>query len=278
MRFAIPGFIMPLLFAASVAASGTPTTSATVTRNVVAEGSCAVVGMSAEQCQLMALQRARAAAIEQAAGVTVSSSTLVTDFKLAADFIKTFSKGSVVRERVEWQPLGQYQKDRSSAPIPEYRVTIVADVAVSESKIKPIGLRAKSDSPVYRSGQSARLEVQTGREARLAIFNIMANDEVVLLFPNEHDRRNLAKPRDPLFFPDKDSVTEIVMQTLPGHERDAEAFFVVAVDSAFTGEITDLFTPAVPMKLTDFFRRYADIADYSEDAIVTYEVVGRGEQ
>jgi hypothetical protein len=47
-------------------------------KGIQAEGACAIVGMSAEQSQLMALQRARAAAIEQAAGVSVTSSTLVT--------------------------------------------------------------------------------------------------------------------------------------------------------------------------------------------------------
>ncbi|MBN1664103.1 MAG: hypothetical protein JW943_10925 [Deltaproteobacteria bacterium] len=39
-----------------------------IVKGVQAEGACAIVGMSAEPSQLAALQRARAAAIEQAAG------------------------------------------------------------------------------------------------------------------------------------------------------------------------------------------------------------------
>ena len=97
-------------------------------RNIQAEGSCAVVGMTSEQCQLLALQRARAAAIEQAAGVAISSSSLVTNSALAGDFIKTYSRGYIVKEKAEWLALTQYQRDSSMAPIPEYRVRILADV------------------------------------------------------------------------------------------------------------------------------------------------------
>lgn len=107
-------------------------------KGVRAEGACAIVGMTAEQCQLVALQKARASAIEQAAGMSVSSSTLVTNMALTADFIKTYSKGYIVNEKAEWQPLGQYQKDKSAPPIPEYHVKITADVKVPELKIKPI--------------------------------------------------------------------------------------------------------------------------------------------
>ncbi|MCX7949904.1 MAG: hypothetical protein N2509_07305, partial [Treponemataceae bacterium] len=104
--------------------------SGEIKRGVHAEGSCAVVGMSAEQSQLLALQRARAAAIEQAAGVSVSSSTLVTNATVAVDFIRTYARGFIVGEKVTWLPLAQYQKDPSMAPIPEYRVQIVADVYI----------------------------------------------------------------------------------------------------------------------------------------------------
>ena len=89
-----------------------------IQKGVKAEAACAIVGMSAEQCQLTALQRARAAAIEQAAGVSVTSATLVTNLTLVADFIKTYTRGYIVSEKVTWLPLGQYQKDPASTPIP----------------------------------------------------------------------------------------------------------------------------------------------------------------
>jgi hypothetical protein len=250
------------------------TTYAEVVKGVVAEGACAIVGMSAEQCQLAALQRARAAAIEKAAGVQVSSSTLVTNMMLATEYIKSYSRGFIVREQVEWSPLGQYQADSKTAPIPEYRVKISADVAIPEQRIRPIGLQAQLNKAVFRAGEKAQVEVKVGRKARIAIFNIMADDRVVMLYPNEYDKSVVVDEHSTVTFPDRDSPTELVMQTLPGHERDAEAFFIVALDADYAVNIEDLFPFGTSMRFDKFFEKFTEVAHYSEDLIVAYEIVG----
>ena len=242
-------------------------------RNIPAEGSCAIVGMSAEQSQLIALQRARAAAIEQAAGVSVVSGTLVTNLMLRADIIRTYSKGLIISEKVEWLPLGQYQKDPSTPPIPEYRVKLVADVYVPQAKLKPMGLQARVNGTVFRSGERAVLEVKTEREASIGIFNITADDRVLMLFPNDFERSNLASKSKSLIFPGKNSNVELVMQTLPGHKRDAEAFYIIGLDRGLEKDFTDFFIPGRAMNFTAFFKKYSEIADYCEDAILTYEVM-----
>lgn len=260
-------FLLIILLTASAS-------SAETVKNISAEGSCAIVGMSAEQCQLIALQRARAAAIEQASGVSVASSTLVTNMALTADFIKTYAKGFIVNEKVQWLPLSQYQKNPSTPPIPEYRVNIIADVRVPEPKIKPIGLKAKTNSIVFKTGDKAILEVSAGREAKIAVFNITADDKVVMIFPNEHDKDNLISKDKKLSFPDKSTKTEIIMETLQGHKRDAEAFFISGMDTNYHKNFLDIFIPSEPMSFASFFKKYSEIADYAEDVILTYEVVG----
>jgi len=246
-----------------------------VTNGVIAEGYCAVVGMSPEQCQLTALQRARAAAIEQAVGVHVASTTLVTDAKLTLDFIKTYSRGFIVKEKIEWLPMGQYQKDSTTAPIPEYRVKTISTVRIPDPKRKPLGLQAKTSASVYRSGESAWVEVKTSRPARIGIFNITADDRVVLLFPNDNDHDNLVNRSEPFRYPNKKSLAELEMQVIPGHLSDAEAFFFVAIDADHPVKLEDRFTPLQSLPLTDFFARYAEFADYGEDSVIAYEVVER---
>lgn len=247
--------------------------SAQLVRGVTAEGACAIVGMSAEQSQLTALQRARAAAIEQAAGVEVSASTLVTNMALTADFIKSYARGFVVSERAQWLPLGQYQKDPSTPPIPEYRVRITADIMAPEKKTPPLGLRVKTNGVVYRNGEKATLEMQVERRARIAVFNITADDKVVMLFPNEHEGDNALAAGKMLSFPASGSPVELGMQTLPDHKRDAEAFFVVAMDGGDARSFSALFRPGEPLSFSRFFARYAELAEYCEDSIITYEVV-----
>jgi len=254
------------------AGQGSPTGAGEVKRGIQAEGACAIVGMSAEQSQLTALQRARAAAIEQAAGVSVSSSTLVTNYVVAADFIKTYARGFIVSEKATWL-LGQYQKDSSTAPIPEYRVRITADVYVPKKKSISLGLKAKLNSAVFRNGEKAKISVKVGRDAWLAIFNIMADDRVSLIFPNIHEQNNVITAGNDFIFPAKDAKVELEMQTLPGHQKDAEAFFVVAWDRSRDIRIRKMFPETEPLSLSEFFRRLAEIADNIEDAILPYEVV-----
>jgi len=63
------------------------------------------------------------------------------------------------------------------------------------------------------------------------------------------------------------------MHTLPNHKRDAEAFFIVAMDDASKEDFSGVFTPSVPMSITAFFEKYSRIADWCEDVIVAYEVI-----
>ena len=242
-------------------------------KGIQAEGACAIVGMSAEQSQLTALQRARAAAIEQAAGVSVTSGTLVTNFAVAGDFIKTYARGLIIKEKVTWLPLGQYQKDSSVAPIPEYRVRITVDVYVPKKVKASVGLQAKLNNTVFRSGEKATFSLKAARSARFAIFNIMADDRVAMIFPNIHEPNNLIPADREMSFPAKDAKIEMEVQTLPGHQRDAEAYLLIAWDSAVDIHIMEFFRETEPINVTEFFGKLAAIANLTEDTILPYEVV-----
>ena len=247
-----------------------------ITRNIIAEGACAIEGMSADQAKTIALQRARAAAIEQVTGVSVSSSTLVTDYKPVAYFVKAYTRGFIVGEKVEYPPPGQYQKDITTPWIFEYRVKIVADVRTPAPKIKPLGLIANTDKgkAVYRNGEKMQVEIKVGRKAKIAVFNIMADDTIAMLFPNEYDKHNLCAENTSFIYPDKNSPVELIMQTLPGRKHDAEALLVVALDTECGKNFEDLFARNKALAFQDFFQKYAEIADYAEDVVLAYEIIG----
>jgi len=268
-RYLLAPLALGILFC--LPASGEPSAKHIV-RGVMADGACAIYGMSAEQSQLLALQKARAAAIEQAAGISVVSSTLVRDGMLAVDLIRTFSRGFIVREKVEWLPIAQYQDSPNRPPIPEYRVRIQADVAIPERLARPLGLSAKLNNKVFRKGEKARIEIETEREARIAIFNLTAEDRVVMLFPHPNEKENVSAAGKPLLFPPTGSQLQVIMQTLPGHKRDAEAFFVVAVGRDDNIDFSSRFNVLNPLSLSTFFERYAEIAPYANEVILPYIV------
>jgi hypothetical protein len=267
--------LLLLALPVSAAAKQNPDRSGEVRKGIQAEGACAIVGMSAEQSQLTALQRARASAIEQAAGVSVTAATLVTNFAVTADFIKTYSRGFILAEKVTWLPLGQYQKDSSTPPIPEYRVKIIADVYIPQQKAKALGLGAKLNNRVFRSGEKARITVRTKKAAGVAIFNIMADDTVSLLFPNAYEKDNRLTAGSDFVFPAKDAKVELEMQTLAGHNKDAEAIFVLAWEASQKIDILQHFAPGEAIPVNEFFAKLADIIDRCEEAILPYEIVAK---
>ncbi len=246
-----------------------------IKKGIHADAACAIVGMSAEQSQLTALQRARVAVIEQAAGVSITAATLVTNYTVAADFIKTYSRGFIIAEKVIWLPLGQYQKDTSTAPIPEYRVKITADVYIPQRKEKAIGLKANLNNVIFRAGEKAKVTIRTKSAAKFALFNIMADDTVALLFPNNYDPDNNITAGNDFVFPAKDAKVELEMQTLSGHKKDAEAMFVVAWDTEREIDVQKIFPPGAAIPLSEFFAKLSEIIDQCEDAILPYEVVAK---
>jgi len=127
---------------------------------------------------------------------------------------------------------------------------------------------------VFRKGEKARIEVETERGARIAIFNLTADDKVVMLFPHPYEKENVVSAGKPLQFPPPGSRLEVVMQTLPGHEKDAEAFFIVAVGQDEEIDFSSRFSVRDPLPLSAFFERYAEIAPRANEVILPYAVDG----
>lgn len=244
------------------------------TRTVTARGGCAIVEMTAAQAIYLAKQRARSAAIESAAGVHVTSASLVTDGRLAADFLKTFSRGFIVKEEVRWS-MSSYQKDSAMPPIPQYDVELTATVVVPERR-EAYGLRAELNRTVFRAGEKAFLTVRTDKPARIAVFNMMADGNVAMVFPSGREVVRSPGGEKAIRLPSVESGIEMKMVTLPDHEMDAEGFFVAALDVGPGQGWLKRFTPGKVMALDDFFSRYARMADRVEEVMLSYLVFAEG--
>ncbi|NQU02855.1 MAG: DUF4384 domain-containing protein, partial [Syntrophaceae bacterium] len=229
--------------------------------DVTGRGEAAVVGITAEQGQLIALQRARADAIEKAVGTNVLGSTLVKDSAVVADFIKTFTRGFIVDETVTWLPLGTFRENEKSAPIPVYRVEINAVVMIPEKKTATgFVLDASINRPSYIAGEDAIITAEVSKNAHLAIFNLRADDRVNILYPrNDMGQKGICEPGETFTFPPPDSGQVCEMATVEGHKQDSEAFMVVAVPAANNEDFrfADYFSGERLYSVPEFFERYS---------------------
>lgn len=249
-------------------------------KGVTGKGEAAVVGITAEQGQLIALQRARADAVEQVAGTRVLGSTLVKNSVLVGDFIKTFSRGFIVNEKVTWLPLGTFSENDKSAPIPVYRVKIEADVMIPERKADPgFFLEASINRPFYLDGEEAVVSAKVSKKSHLAIFNIRADDRVAMLYPVSSIVKTCALQSGETFlFPSQGSGLVLEMGTLKGHKQDSEAFMVVALDAEKNAsfQFADYFSADRLYSVPEFFEIYSRFAKDVVEKILPYEVRKKG--
>lgn len=247
---------------------------AEVVKNVTAEGLCIAVGMTAEQAKLTAVQNARMNIIEKASGVRITSSSVVSDGRLAVDFIRAYTSGYIVKESYHWHDIKQVRTDNSSAPIAEYGVTVTADVYIPKKKTG-LGLKADINASVFKTGEKAKLSIKTGKDAQVAVFNITADDKVVMLYPNQYVKADILKKDKTMLFPAEDDVFDLEMATLEGHKTDSEAFFVSVLPSDYKLGFPLIFGFNEPMSFAEFFNLYSKIADDADDTILAYTIIGK---
>lgn len=237
---------------------------------VEASGSCAILGMTAEQAKLTALQRARADAIEKVSGVRVSANTVVTNGKISLDLIKSYTSGYIVKEDIKAFELSSYKGDEGDAPIPEYKVTIIAEVVIPDKK-PSYGLKAEMNKKTFIKGDKAVITIKSSENVSFAVFNFMANDKVVMLYPNTFKAAEKLKKNEKFMFPEKDATYNLIISPLPEHEQDTEAFMVsVSNDPEVNFEV--LFGYGEEMTLTEFYGIYAKSAEKIEEVILPYQV------
>ncbi|MBF0453058.1 MAG: LPP20 family lipoprotein, partial [Candidatus Magnetomorum sp.] len=232
--------------------------------NVEADGSCVIQGISPRQAQTIALQRARALAIEKASGIDMRASRVVSDGMLVLDFIRSYSKGYIVREKIDWQPVRQFQKNSESPPLLEYHVSIHADIFLPEKKPDQTGLTATLNKSVFTVGERAILSIETREACQIAVFNIQANDTIVMLHPHPMRPIKTVIPNHPF------KMDNLFPEPLPGEKHAVEALFICATVTDI--DFQSLFPVDEAMIFSHFFKIYATIADDCTDMLIPYQV------
>lgn len=249
--------------------------NARVETGVTGKGEAAVVGITPEEGQLIALQRARADAIEKSVGMQIHGTTLVTNGRLVGQFLKTFSRGFITQEEKTWSD--DFIVVTQSGPrTPKYMVSIVATVHIPEKKVdRTFHLKASLNRASFVAGDCATVTAEVSKRACLAIFNLRADDKVAMIYPSEKTgATEIVELGKPLIFPGKAAGNILEMATLPNHKHDTEAFLIVAVQAAEKNSIdfNELFSEGRLYNVPEFFEIYSRIADISVEQILPYEV------
>ncbi len=171
---------------------------------VTVEGIAPIENVTKSEARKMAIANARREAIEKVVGVDILSETMVINYNVSGDVIRTIPHGKVIgqeiiKEEIELIPA----KDKGEAPYLAFKVTMRVNVIKEKGQIDVFfRLEAELNRTVFKEGDLIEIRVTPSRDCYLSIFNILEDETAIILFPNRFKQNNFVKANTPFAFPD----------------------------------------------------------------------------
>ncbi len=233
-----------------------------------------------EQAQRGSLDAARRAAIEQAVGTFVKSSSVVRNFQLADDLIHTVVRGVIVEEKLLRRGVVESKDDQGAL----YQTRLKAKVrGIPVERRGSFAVSARLNRVVFNEGDEVELRVIPTQDAYLYIFNVGPDEHITVLAPNSHEAETFLKANKEYRFPSEALLSKKVkLKTwlLPGSTTSSEKLKVVVTRqpvALLKGRVAEgvfmEYKPSETALLIDLMRTLGamDPADWAETTLA-YEV------
>lgn len=168
-----------------------------------AEGQASLESMTQIQARTAALNVARAEAVRLVAGVKLkvetfrhqSEVTLNQKSIALQDFFATLNRevayGQIVNETVVLDTISRYVLEAGMSPQLYYRVKIRALVKLDKGEPDPaFEVRANTNRTSYDEHDRMTITVRPSKNCYLYVFNLLANDSLLVLFLNLYMQDN----------------------------------------------------------------------------------------
>ena len=233
-----------------------------------------------EAAQRGSLDAARRAAIEQAVGTFVKSSSVVRNFQLADDLIHSIVRGVIVEEKILRRGVGETQDGHGAI----YQTRIKAKVrGIPVERRGSFAVSARLNRVVFNEGDEVQLRITPTQDAYLYIFNVGPDEHITVLAPNSHEAETPLWANKEYHFPSETLLSKKVrLKTwlLPGTTKSSEKLKVVVTRkpvSLLKGQVAEgvfmEYKPTETALLIDLMRALGamDPADWAETTLA-YEV------
>ena len=201
---------------------------------VTVEGIAPIENVTKNEARKKAIANARREAVEKVVGVDILSETMVINYNVSGDVIRTIPHGKVIgqeiiKEEIELIPA----KNKGEAPYLAYKIKMRAQVVKEKGQSDVFfRLRAELNRTVFREGDPMEIRVTPSRDCYLSIFNILEDETAIILFPNRFKQNNFVKANATFTFPDgTDRKRGITLEAFlgAGREKEDEIIHVLAL-------------------------------------------------
>jgi hypothetical protein len=201
---------------------------------VTVEGFAALENVTKQEARQLAIDDARRAAIEKVVGVNLISETLVIDNEVSGDVIYTIPYGKVVAQKIINENVELTRsRNKGEAPYLTYKVRMKIQVAKQKGRADPFfRVAARINRTVFRQGDHIELQITPTKDAYISVFNILPDETVLVLVPNQFRQNNFVPANTTFVFPDaRDRAKGISLEAFVGEGRteSKEMFHILAL-------------------------------------------------
>lgn len=147
-----------------------------------------------EEARKSALQDAREKAIAEVVGIAIASQKI----DLQTNYIDAFSSlsqsatnGKIIEEKIVRWDVENIKISKDKPPVLMYKVTLKAKVAKEEYALDPkFKLSVQLNNLSFREKEEMIIKIKSSKDAYITVFNILSNDTVIILFPNQFMKNN----------------------------------------------------------------------------------------
>lgn len=206
---------------------------------VTAEGSASMVDKTLQQARVEALNQARAEAVRVVAGARIKSEQFRLQTETSEnehltgiqDFFSSINRdvacGHVISEKILHEGMKDYPTSPGKPPAVYYEVKIEAGVAIEQGEPDPtFTLQVRTNKEIYLEFEEMSLDIRASHTCYLYVFNILANDSLLLLYPNRYLPENRLPANQNLHL--MPSGLSFQVSLLPGARSAQEFIYVVA--------------------------------------------------
>lgn len=230
------------------------------------------------QAKAIALNNARRAAIEQASGVIIHSSSVVYNFQLIGDLIASATRGVIVKEEILLDDIRKEDKQiiyvrKIRAHIKTLEGKEKGNLKILRAFVNRYGYSLSNSSVVFQENDEIQVKAKINSEAYISVFGISQDGMVTQLYPNEYFKSETVSPDNEFVFPNEKQRMlglKLKVRTPKNLSSAVETILIAA-----TKEKVDFFSDKknVELTITDLMKELSEIdASLWTEKTIGYEV------
>jgi hypothetical protein len=217
-----------------------PVAAARDAKWVTVEGVSPMDSMGREEARKRATADAMQKAVEEAVSNGISAETLFVNMKLSGGVAAAIPYGRVVDKKIIEEGVVNVHPEGRDGNSVMYRVKMKAAVVEETTGADPsFRIDSSLNSPGYKDGDEMVMKIKSTKDCYIAVFNILEDEKVLRLMPNQYKKENFLRAHEAFSFPDNDDKKRGIklMAHVPVN-RDAvtETIYVLALKQPFASD------------------------------------------